>query len=887
VSSERHARVKEIFLAACELPSENRPAYLEKACAGDAELRREVESLLGFHEEPTRSTSSDRGVNGSAEPPRERIAGYRLLQRVGEGGMGVVYEAEQLEPVRRRVAVKVIKAGMDTRQVVARFESERQALALMNHPNIARILDAGATEQGRPFFAMEYVSGEPITNYCDRQRLDTRERLELFIQVCDGIRHAHQKGIIHRDIKPSNVLVRVVDDRPVPTIIDFGIAKATQHRLTEATMYTAQGMLVGTPEYMSPEQAEMTGVDVDTRSDIYSLGVLLYELLVGALPLHSVNLREAGVDEIRRRIREEEPSKPSTRVTTLGEATTDAAHRRRTDPPGLRRQLRGDLDWITLKALEKDRTRRYASASELAADITRHLQDEPVLASPPSTVYRTRKFVRRHRLGVAASVALIAVLLAGVVGTTVGFVRAKREAETARRVSSFLRGMFRDLDPDQWGGNVRTPKEMLDRGVERLDLELEGLPLVQADLMLNLGTGYRGLGLYDRTRELYKKAVAIRLEQLGPDHLDYAMSISFLADLLGVTGDYEEARKLHEEALAIRREALGPDHLWIGWSLRSLGYVHWRTGDLKTARSLFVQALEIVENQFGPDHLDVAISLHFLALVESDNRDFEAARPLLERVLKIREQFLDTVHPDVASVLNDLGQVHLETGDRTSALPYFERALAIYEELFGPDHPKHALPLQNIARVLMSEGDLEGARNQLDRALAIQKRNVAADHPDLAFALRIDGMLLRRTGDIEGAREAYTRALAILENAFSPKHVAVALICTNLGYLEFDVGNYEAARRHLERTLEIRRESFGDGHRALSGALYNLACLSAVEGDRQTALSRLREAVDCGFAGPAILDDPDLASLRGDPEFEALVETVRARRRQVSSDAEK
>ncbi|MHC4108277.1 MAG: serine/threonine protein kinase, partial [Planctomycetota bacterium] len=299
----------------------------------------------------TRTEAQDGECGGSVGP-------YHLLQRVGEGGMGEVWLAEQGKPVRRQVALKLIKAGMDTKQVVARFESERQALALMNHPNIARVFDAGETEQGRPYFAMEYVKGVSIIEYCDTHRLRTRDRLELFVQVCEGVQHAHQKGVIHRDIKPSNVLVAIQDDRPVPKIIDFGVAKATEQRLTEKTMFTQLGALIGTPEYMSPEQADLTGLDVDTRTDVYSLGVLLYEMLVGVLPFDSKELRKAGFDEIRRRIREDEPSRPSTRVSTLGESAADSARNRKTDPGTLSRRLRGDLDWITMKALEKDRTRR-------------------------------------------------------------------------------------------------------------------------------------------------------------------------------------------------------------------------------------------------------------------------------------------------------------------------------------------------------------------------------------------------------------------------------------------------------------------------------------------------------------------------------------------------
>ena len=381
-------RVDELLRRVVQMPPDEVPAFLDEHCADDLDVRAEVERLLG-------AVSADLDELGGDHPSQlttdegpeldavgTRIGPYRLLRRIGEGGMGVVFEADQETPVRRRVALKLIKWGMDTRRVVARFESERQALALMSHANIARVYDAGATEQGRPYFVMECVKGEPITIYCDRHCLTTGERLTLFLQVCAGVQHAHQRGVIHRDLKPSNVLVTVEDKRPVPKIIDFGVAKATSQRLTEKTLFTDFGQLVGTPAYMSPEQAEMTPLDVDTRSDVYSLGVLLYELLVGALPFDYKDLRRAGFDEMRRRIREEAPSKPSTKLSSLGDGSTTVAHSRCTDLRSLQRQLRGDLDWITLKALEKDRIRRYDSASELAADIERHLQDKPVEAGP-------------------------------------------------------------------------------------------------------------------------------------------------------------------------------------------------------------------------------------------------------------------------------------------------------------------------------------------------------------------------------------------------------------------------------------------------------------------------------------------------------------------------
>ena len=411
-----------------------RAAYLEQACAGDNALRQRVESLLRAIGELTEKTAEAATtlVAPIIERPGDRIGRYKLLEKLGEGGCGVVYVAEQEEPVRRRVALKVIKLGMDTRAVVARFEAERQALAMMDHPNIAKVLDAGATETGRPYFVMELVRGIRITDYCDQNNLRTSERLDLFIKVCHAIQHAHQKGIIHRDIKPSNILVTLHDGVPVPKVIDFGIAKATEGRLTEATVYTQLHAFIGTPAYISPEQAEMSGLDIDTRSDIYSLGVLLYELLAGCTPFKAEELIAAGLDGMRKTLREKEPARPSTRLATLqGDELTTTAKRRSTDGPKLVHQLKGDLDWIVMKCLEKDRTRRYDTANGLAMDLQRHLNNEPVVARPPSTAYRIQKAIHRHKLAFAAGAAVALALLAGVAVSTTQAIRATR-AERAK-----------------------------------------------------------------------------------------------------------------------------------------------------------------------------------------------------------------------------------------------------------------------------------------------------------------------------------------------------------------------------------------------------------------------------------------------------------------------
>jgi serine/threonine protein kinase len=706
-------RAKKLFEQTRQMQPTQRRDFLDEQCAEEPGLRVEVEQLLEAHDAAGSFLGSDGetvSMGGDAEKPGTVIGRYKLLQQIGEGGFGMVYMAEQERPVRRKVALKIIKLGMDTKQVIARFEAERQALALMDHPNIARVLDAGSTETGRPYFVMELVRGVPITEYCDGNSLSTKDRLRLFQRVCGAVQHAHQKGIIHRDIKPSNVMVTLHDGTPVPKVIDFGIAKATNQRLTEKTLFTEYRQFIGTPQYMSPEQAEMSGLDVDTRADIYSLGVLLYELLTGTTPFDPERLRSMALSEIHRLIKEEDPHKPSTRVSTLGADATTTAKHRRTDARTLRRTLAGDLDWIVMKALEKDRTRRYDTANALLLDIERHLKSEPVAAGPPGTSYRIRKFLRRNRAAVGVAGAVAAAILTGLGLATYGFLEAQRERrvatqarEAAESVNAFFADMLAavspaqlhllsafhvaDLPPDKGArfSHDVSVVEMLKRSADRMEQAFVEQPLQEARVREILGSTLLGLDENETAAEQFRQALAIREETQGPYHQDTFRSRVQLGTALPKIMGVDAEAVLREVIRDIERERGPEDPLAMHASVQ-LAQILVAKGNTTAADSILGLGLERQERVLGPDHRDTLTTLAAWAGAYCMRSDGPNALKMASRAY---DRAVATYSPDDAIMMQLQGSLaaaytflgrHLEA--RAVSQPLFEKSRRIY----GDDH---------------------------------------------------------------------------------------------------------------------------------------------------------------------------------------------------------
>jgi serine/threonine protein kinase/Tfp pilus assembly protein PilF len=813
------------------------------------------------------------------EQPGGQIDRYKLLSILGEGGMGIVYLAEQEHPVKRQVALKVIKPGMDSKRVLARFDAEQQALALMEHPHVARVHDAGSTPSGRPYFVMEYVKGVPITEYCDRHRLTIEERLRLFLHVCEAVQHAHQKGIIHRDIKPSNILVTIEDEEAVPKVIDFGVARAISQPLTERTLYTEQGQLVGTPEYMSPEQADLNNQDIDTRTDVYSLGVVLYQLVAGVLPFDPHTLREHGIDGARKVICEQDPQTPSTRLNrTSVEDSTKSAQLRRTNLRQLQRRLRGDLDWITLKAMEKDRARRYAYAGELAADIRRHLDHEAVTAGRPSLAYKARKFVRRNRALVSGFAAVLAVLLAGIIVSLAFAVRAERARHEATAIAEFLHeDVFETFDGWDRGGQQITIKEFLDAASQKVSSKFGDMPLQEASIRKTLGDLYLKVSAFEEAENHLRRSLEIFTGQVGGNDVRTIEVVDLLGQMYWHRWQYPEAEKYLSEVLPSKRRLLGADHPETLETMGWLGWACYGNGNPKNAEEFLTEAYTTAQRTLGDkDRITVECMLYYGCALVLRGRYGEAER-ILSGALKLSQGVLSPAHPFVAFPTALLGRLYSRAGRYREAEELLSNALAVSREAWGensggtfhnvaalaenyarqgliddaeklmldavgvgeePDGPQREISIQNLTYLgffYLWQKNYDEAERWASKALKASLESNGEGHPITFLPRMALGMMYREQGQYDDAETQFTKLLPISESDITDENVHVANTMHQLAALYQQQGRYaEAEKLHLG-VLKIRRNLLVDNHPHTLGTIRGLIALCTAWGKPQEA----------------------------------------------------
>ncbi len=893
------ARVKSLFLAASDLTSpEEQAAYLDRECGGEPELQARVEALLAAEDragpvpEPEATGVLDLTTTGSldttrmsvSEDPSEprvsdpdsglatvgatgaggeqvtladapsvargggfvpgRVVGgrYTLLEVLGEGGMGTVYKAEQSQPVRRMVALKLIKAGLDSRTVLARFDAERQALALMEHPNIARVYDGGATDSGQPFFVMELVRGAPITEYCDRRRLPVDARLELFVAACQAVQHAHQKGIIHRDLKPGNVLVTEVDGRPTPKVIDFGVAKATEFDLTDRSLGDT-GAIVGTPTYMSPEQADPSSMDIDTRTDVYALGVILYELLAGSPPLDAAQFRRVRLLEMLRMVREVDPAKPSTKVSTA-DALPNIAANRGIDPERLKRELRGDLDWIVMKALEKDRARRYETATGLGADILRHLASEPVQAAPPSRRYRARKFVRKHRAGVVAASLVVLALVAGAAGATWGLFEARRSAEAERRarleaqenerkavaaaeeerkaketvedVLGFVQEkVFAAARPRGQEGGLGYDVKLVDAITASLPAIEKGFaakPLTEARLRGTIGTSFLYLSKPELAREQFEAARSIDRRVLGPGHPDTLRGMNNLALDYDALGRHAEALKLREETVFLAKARLGPDHPKTLASMGNLALSYTALGRHAEALKLGLETLALMKTTLGPDHPYTLRSMNNLAnSYHALGRHAETVE-LREETLALMKANLGPDHPDTLQGMSNLANSYHALGRDAESVKLHEETLELRKAKLGPDHRDTLQSLNNLAVSYAGLGRQAEALELRKETLALQRAKLGPDHPDTLTTMNNLALSYFALGRHAEAAKHFEEVLPLRKARLGPDHPDTLLTMNSLAASYYDLGRHADTLKLLEEMLALTKARLGPDH---------------------------------------------------------------------------
>ena len=653
---EQWKNLKELFGAVLACEPERRSEFLQRACGSDGALRGELESLLSAYENSSELSQSPWLVDAAEVAAPQFVGPYDLLEKLGEGGMGQVWLAEQSAPVRRRVALKLIRTGIYDNALLQRFQAERQSLAIMDHPAIAKVFDAGTTEAGQPYFVMEYVPGLPITEYCDSKKLSIRQRIELFIQVCEGVQHAHQKAIIHRDIKPANVLVVEVDGKARPRIIDFGIAKAVASKASGETLFTQAGAFLGTPGYMSPEQADPGVQDIDTRTDVYSLGVVLYVLLTGCEPFDAASLKKLPFHEVLRRLREEDAPTPSTRVSSAHEVSGPAASARGTEPRQLVNQLRGDLDWITMKAVEKDRNRRYGTPTELAADLRRYLENEPVVARPASAGYRVQKYVRRHRVAVAFTTVIGALLVSFGVVQAMQLRRITRERDRANRISAFMTNMFKLSDPTELHASNVSTRDVLDKASRDIETSLSGDPEMQGQLMRVMGNAYMNMGVNDRAKSLLEQAVQVDRGSFGASNAETLAAMTDLAWTLTQEGRIPEAEKLEREALQIEEQKLGAEDPTTLGTKMALAVTLDQEGRHAEAEKLARETLDGRLRVLGPEDTNTLANMENLAAMLGNQGKFAEAEKLQRETFDLERRVLGPENLKTISAADNLAE---------------------------------------------------------------------------------------------------------------------------------------------------------------------------------------------------------------------------------------
>ncbi len=884
-----------------------RLAYLDRVCGEDAALRERVLELLSAHAkagsflepgiaEPPVSTdstvafdpflvtgtfdSTNRAPEVESVAARNRnlgtvIAGrYTLVDVIGEGGMGSVYLAQQSEPVKRQVAIKLIKTGMDSKSVLARFDAERQALALMDHPNIARIYDGGVTDRGQPYFVMELVKGVPLTEYCDLNRLTVDARLQLFVGVCQAVQHAHQKGIIHRDLKPGNVIVTEVDGRPTPKVIDFGVAKATEQKLTDQS-FSDSGAIVGTPTYMSPEQADPTSMDTDTRTDVYALGVMLYELLTGSPPIDSKQFKRGAILEMLRMVREVEPPRPSTKLSTA-DALPNIAANRNIDPAKLSKLLQGDLDWVVMKAIEKDRNRRYDTANGFARDVQRYLANEAVDARPPSRGYRLKKFVRRNRVQVGAAVLVALALVGGMIGTGVGLIEARRQAEVAdgaranavaaadaerkakeeaeanlgyaSKANDILAEVFVGLDPK---ANYPTLAEFraalkanLSKAATALDEADVGDPLVSAGLQEKLGLSLLALGDAAAARLRFERALALRTEKLGPDHPDTMKAGSSLAFARQTLEGPKATLSLFEDQLTRRTAILGPDHPDTLMAMNNLGTACERAGQLKRALELFEKVYARLSAIRGPTHKETLISLNNLAGTHSGLGAYEKASGLHRQVYEASLIVNGADHPDTIRALQNQGVSNVLAGKVELAVPLLEQALSARRKVLGENHPDTLSSMTDLGYGYHLQKKYDLALPMLEEALRRREAVLGKDHRDTLSGMNNLALAYAGDGLPDKALSLYERAAERMAATLGVDHPDTLKAQSNLATAYRESGRPEKAIALLELVLEREIVKLGQDHPSVMSTMGGLANAYKVAGQHDKAIRMYLKVLD-------------------------------------------